>query len=131
MDILDRARGLLGFLRSGKTVLPTTVPIPVQNIDAPEELGPPIRKDAAYFRVDVHELFLEESRQWTTTYDPMVFVGSEFTYNGADTIMPFAVGPATVKTNGLPVPKGTVISNTCVAGPYPYRGDSLGLTVML
>ena len=82
--------------------------------------------------VVVNEMFLTHEREWASKYDPLVTVVSEFIYNNEMESVPVVVGPALLK-EGLAenTPVGMTYRNTRAAGPHPFRGGRLILTVIL
>jgi hypothetical protein len=76
-------------------------------------------------------MFLSYSSKWFTTYDPAVFVVSEFLYDGSRRSVPFVVGPALLNGKMNKLPEGMVFSNTTVAGTHPYKGSALTLSLVL
>jgi hypothetical protein len=133
MSILERCQALFQIARQGETRLPSRVAIPSSHVDEPARLGAPLEPDRHYFQLRVNEMFLSHARQWYTQYDPLVFVGSEFIYDKAETAVPVMVGPALLERFGKKreLPLGTVFEDTRVAGLHPYRGGRLAVTVML
>ena len=129
MSILDRCQALFQTARKGETRLPSRVSIPSSHVDDPERLGPPLEPDRHYFQVRVNEMFLSHARQWYAAYDPLVFVGSEFIYDKAETAVPVMVGPSLLERFGKKrdLPGGTVFEDTRVAGLHPYRGGRLAV----
>ena len=115
--------------------MPTTVAIPRDHIDENQAGAPEwnFKKDQHYFQVIINEMFLVNSRQWFNQIDPVVYIVSEFIYNGQPQIVPFIVGPGLVKRLGVPdeYNKGILLRNTNVSGIRPYRGGGLTLTVVL
>src|SRR5262245_57662348 len=122
MNLVDRCRALFQNARPGATRLPARVMIDSGHLDEPERLAPRLTPDQHYFQVRVNEMFLSHSRQWYAQYDPLVFVGSEFIYDKADTAVPVMVGPSLLERFGKKrdLPGGTVFEDTWVAGLHPY-----------
>ena len=114
---------------------PSVISIPRNHIDKNENgaLDFSFKSDAHYFQVVINEMYLRNDREWFNKIDPVVYVVSEFTYNGKPQVSPFLVGPSMLKNRGIPdnVANGVIFRNTSVAGPYPYRGKGLTLTVVL
>jgi hypothetical protein len=114
---------------------PSVITIPRDHIDRNRDgsLNGAFRKDHHYFHVMVNEMYLSQARKWFNTIDPVVYVVAEFTYQGKRQIAPYLVGPGLLKERGVPdrVAHGTMLRNTSVAGPYPYRGGGLTLSVVL
>ena len=114
---------------------PSILTIPRDHIDKNRDgsLNFSLKKDLHYFTVMVNEMYLSNARKWFNVIEPVVYVVSEFTYSGARQVAPFLVGPSLLKERGLPdnVANGTVLRNTLVAGPHPYRGGGLTLSVAL
>jgi hypothetical protein len=76
-------------------------------------------------------MFLAESRQWVSEYDPMALVVTEFSYGGERVTTPFVVGPALINAHVKEVPLGFRLTDTKVAGIHPYTGGSLVATIVL
>jgi hypothetical protein len=132
VSLTNRWRSLWDTVRHSPARLPARVPITADHIDwGAEQAGEPFRPNEHYFQVRVNELFLQYDRQWFSTYDPMVLIVSEFTYDKKDEAVPFVVGPSLLQDRGVEVPAGMVFSDTRVAGLHPYRGGRLSLSVVL
>jgi hypothetical protein len=110
---------------------PVTIPIPPERVDIGASLTDPLAPEQHYFQVIVNELYLTKSREWTRVIDPAVLVVSEFSYAGQRQSVPVLVGPALVERSIQQVPNGMVFYDTRVAGPHPYRGGQLTLSVVL
>jgi hypothetical protein len=79
----------------------------------------------------LNELFLAEGRNWWATYDPVAIVITEFGYDNGRISVPLIVGPNLITANNPGLPHGIVLRDTCVAGPYPFRGGNVAITVIL
>lgn len=116
-------------------VQPSVVAIPRDQIDRNRDgaLDFTFGAHQHYFNVVVNEMFLGSARKWFSTIEPLVYVVSEFTYRGKRQVAPFVVGPGLLKERGVPDPfaGGTILRNTSVCGPHPYRGGGLTLSVVL
>lgn len=110
---------------------PVTIPIPPERVDSGATLADPLAPEQHYFQVIVNELYLTKSREWTRVIDPAVLVVSEFSYAGQRQSVPVLVGPAMVEGSIQQVPNGMVFHDSKVAGPHPYRGGPLTLSVVL
>ena len=111
---------------------PTRIFIPDDHTDKADQLkNNIITAEKDYFTVRVNEMYLSYSSKWFSTFDPVVFVVSEFIYGGQRRVVPFVVGPAMLKGKMENLPEGMIFSNTTVAGTHPYKGDSLALTIVL
>jgi hypothetical protein len=129
--VVETLQSLWKTVRKGDVRIPQRVEIPAERTKGAGDLGPDFKPDTHYFQVRVNQMYLSYARKWFATYDPLVVVISEFTYDKSPTSLPFVVGPAMVDKVGQKTPTGMVFSDTRVAGPYPYRGDRLVLTVIL
>jgi hypothetical protein len=76
-------------------------------------------------------MYLANEREWFSKFDPMVLMISEFSYASQVTAIPFVVGPSMVEKYASEVPEGMVFVDTLVAGPHPYRGGDLAVSVIL
>jgi len=131
-SLLDRIGAIWEQVRQSPAQRPSRIAIPRNNIDVGASLGGPFTRDSHYFQVEVNEMFLTYEREWFSTYDPMVLVVSEFTYDKRVEAVPYVVGPTMMERYVKEkMPTGMVFSNTRVAGLHPYRGDRLSLTVVL
>jgi hypothetical protein len=113
----------------------STITIAADHVET-ESVGAPdasFKSEADYFQVIINEMYLTRERHWFDKIDPVVYVVSQFSYNGASQVVPVLVGPTLLKDKGIPesVAKGTIFRNTSVAGPFPYRGKGLTLAVVL
>ena len=98
------------------------------------DLGPerePFEVGTHYLSVDVDQIFLRDGREWLSTYQPLVWVMSELAYDGAMQNVPFVVGAPMLADTGYKLPEGMLFTKTRVAGPHPYKGAGLNLTVIL
>ncbi len=129
-QLADRARAIWQQLQGAETRQPSRITIPADHIIG-LDASQPFERNAVYFQVRVNEMYLTKSREWFSTYDPMVYVVSEFIYDKGVQSVPFVVGPALVEKFGQQTPQGMVFTNTRVAGLHPYRGGRLTLSVML
>jgi hypothetical protein len=90
-----------------------------------------------YFEFRAHQLFLAKNRQLWTTHDPVAVVAVGFIYNGEAITIPRIVGPSLIASIGGPTGApgeaiyGTILEDTLVAGPYPYRGGDVDVAVRL
>jgi hypothetical protein len=85
-----------------------------------------------YFQVVLNEIHLKAEREWFSTYDPLVFVVSEFSYAQETQVVPFLVGPTLFEQKyGREAPLGAVLEDTRVAGLHPFRGGRFALALML
>ena len=123
--------GVLQKIKQSPRQQPSVLVIPPNHTDLPPDGGKPLTPNEDYFQVRVNELYLTNSRKWLREIDPMVYVVSEFTYDGATRTVPFVVGPALIEQNKQDAPAGAIIRNTRVAGLHPYRGGRITLSVML
>ena len=132
-SLTERVQNILQAIARGETRLPGRLIIPRSHVDD----GTPAEafvSNEHYFQVRMNEMFLATSRKWFVDYHPMVFVVSQFNYGfGIDskTEVPFVVGPSMLEKYKMPIPGGTVFSDTKVAGLHPYRGGSINLSVFL
>lgn len=131
MSVPDSWAGLWQWIQSSPTQLASWVEIPSQNVDGQDGELEAFESGRDYFQVVVNEMYLTKQRKWLSAIDPMVFVATEFTYDGKQHAVPFVLGPSMLEKYKQPVPTGTIFSNTRVAGIHPYRGGRFSLTVVL
>jgi len=122
--IIDKAK-------NSPTKLPTRISIPSENISSKDKIGVALQSDQHYFQIRINELFLKNKRNWYREFAPMVFVVSEFTYDGKEETVPFVVGPQIMDKFGQSLPNDMVFLNTRVAGLHPFKGGQITLSVIL
>jgi hypothetical protein len=128
----DGARVLAAHLYSSPTVRPTVGPVPDGQCTPSDEVGREIVPNQSYFTVVLNELYLAAGRQLWTTYDPMVLATVDYVYNGQAAAIPVVIGPGMIKkSSNQQLPHGLVINDIVVAGPHPYRGGKVTITVLL
>jgi hypothetical protein len=142
MTIGERFGHLWDRVRHAARQEPATVRIPADHVvGAPPVTTKPtsgtdsesnqFTANEHYFQVRVNELFLVNQRDWFTVYDPIVVTSTEFLYGDKPVLLPFVVGPSMMRNGGSAIPAGMRFTNTSVAGPHPYRGGALKLSLIL
>lgn len=122
---------LIDKAKNSPAKLPTRINIPIENVSQKDKIGVPLQSDQHYFQIRINELFLKNKRNWYREYAPMVFVVSEFTYDGKEETVPFVVGPQIMDKFGQNLPDDMVFLNTRVAGLHPFKGGQITLSVIL
>ena len=128
--ILDRLQDFSAWIACGKIALPDVVAIPPAQCSPPGSVGVDIVKDHDYFGVTINELFLSDARIGWATYDPMVVATTSFLYGDKRISVPSIVGPALLEQKGQKTPQGILLQDTTVAGPYPYRGAPVAISLV-
>jgi hypothetical protein len=121
-SLLERVERLWTWMRSSPTQRPTDLTIPSANVSDLDALTLTLNKDESYSEVVVKEMYLVFDREWFKVYQPVVLVSSTFIYDKGIKEVPFVVGPSQLGKS-IEAPRGLLIKNARVAGPYPYRGD--------
>lgn len=105
--------------------------IPAQQCLPDGTAGDWIHAEKMYFTIRLNEMYLVANQQWFVNFDPLVLVVTEFDYGSKRVAIPTVVGPELIpdpRKGGTPK-YGSVIENIPVAGPYPYRGGDVVLSV--
>ena len=131
--MLTRIREALDQMRAGHQPLPEADAIaecvPV------EDAGYKITKDDMYFSIWLNQVDLADNRQWWSIYDPMIIVEAEVSYGRERVVIPRVIGPDANDGKGggsqAPNKYGTVLKDTVLIGPYPYRGGKVDVRVRL
>jgi len=129
---LETARSFAAKIYSSPTIQPTTGRVPDEQCTPPASAGKEILPNQSYFTVTLNELYLAFGRELWTTYDPMIVATVEYMHRGDSLAVPVVIGPGTIKRptdNG--VPHGVVINDIPIAGPHPYRGGTITITMLL
>ncbi|MDB5378378.1 MAG: hypothetical protein JWR00_2824 [Rubritepida sp.] len=130
--LLERMSRYVGGLTAGPLPLPTVATLPPGQCLPPGSADAEIPRDAAYFTLRVNELHLAQGRELWATYDPMVMIASTFIHGTERITVPFVVGPSLLKEHAtVGVPHGVLVQDTTVAGPYPNRGGSISIGIVL
>ena len=130
LDLIQGLQNAFSALRQSPARVPTWTRIPRERVDedmSDEALQP--RKQ--YFEVRVNRIYLAREREWFTRYAPLLLAAAEFSYDGETMFAPIVIGPASLERLGGAAPVGGVVANTRLAGPYPFTGDQLGVSVVL
>lgn len=94
-----------------------------------------IREQEHYFGVTLNEIHLQYGREFHLTYDPLLYLAVDFKYGSQRVTVPRLIGPSvlgpSITKGGGKLPHGFVVRDIRVAGPHPYRGDPVGITVVL
>jgi hypothetical protein len=93
--------------------------------------GQLIKREEMYFSVRVNQMELAMNRWFDATFDPLVVVVTEFIYDGVRVAIPSVIGPSLIQTHiasGAPR-YGTVLTDTRVTGPHPYRGGDVDISI--
>ncbi len=129
------------LLKRAKSVLNTKMPYRTELVfDAvggdsrlPEESE--LRRNRDYFGLTVNQIWLRDGQQLFSTYDPLVYVAVDFPYGSQRVTVPKIIGPSALKSGLSSVsdklPHGFVVRDIRAVGPHPYRGEQVGITVIL
>lgn len=130
-SLVEHFQNIWSRIQQTPTQSPMRSSISRNRVDIGSTMGDTFQRDGHYFQVRINEMFLANSREWFSQYDPLVFVVTEFTYNKRVEAVPFIVGPSLLEKHGQQAPAGMIFSNTKVAGLYPYKGGQLALSIIL
>ncbi len=101
-----------------------------EQVDA-EKIGERIERDEHYFSLWVNQLYLDKGNLAWAEYDPTVLFVTDYMYAGERVTVPYVIGPAMIKNTPGPIPHGFLINDIKVAGPVPFKGGNIGITVIL
>jgi hypothetical protein len=130
-ELLTGAASAWRQIRDGKMPLPVAEKIPDKHCFPAGVAGYPVFRDKMYFSIRVNEMYLRENFKWLTAYDPLVVVVVEFNYGKTRVVIPRIIGPDLI-TRHIPSGQpqhGTVLENTLVTGPHPYRGGDVDISI--
>jgi esterase/lipase superfamily enzyme len=128
---LSLSEQVISRIKSAPYAAPTLIRIRKDACSPSEPIGTKIPKDLAYFSIRVNELFLKEGRTFLDAYDPMLLVISEFLHGGERISVPFVVGAEMLQLPTEKVPSALRFNDILVAGPHPFRGGNVALSVIL
>lgn len=125
-------RDTLDKLKHGDISLPRLTRIPDGQVLVEGYDATPFEAGRHYLTVRVNSVGLRHNRQWFSTWQPMVIAVTEFRYGTQEVSIPTVIGPAMLRERvSAEIPFATVFAATRVAGPHPYRGDRVVVTVLL
>lgn len=85
-----------------------------------------------YFVAHLNQMHLTQGRKWLNEYYPIVLCVSEYYYDNEFVSTPMVVGPAMIEKYIEGTPEGNLIlSDTQIAGIFPFTGKKMALTVIL
>jgi hypothetical protein len=128
--VLDRLQDFAGWVGAGRIELPEVFAIPTNQCIPLGSAGVDILNGQHYFSVRIHELFLDYARFGWATFVPMVVTTVSFVYGGKRISVPSIVGPGLLETKGQQLPKGILLQDTTIAGPYPFRGGPVAISLV-
>jgi hypothetical protein len=126
----DTLRSWLGAAAATPARVPRWLRIPDTAVDKPLP-GGTLRPRHDYLEVRVARVHLARERQWFQQFTPLLFAAAEFSYDGQIAATPAVVGPALLRQIGADAPLSPILAGTRVAGPVPYQGGGLTLTLVL
>ena len=129
----ERLKALLTTIRRGSAPSSAWLTVPENHLPDQGTATPSFAADTHYFVVRVHQMHLAASRQWFAQYDPLLFVQTEFSYDGGRRSEPFVAGPDTLRKRipQVQAPTGVNITDLQATGVRPYRGGDIELSVLL
>jgi hypothetical protein len=130
-DFFDQIERVWDTIKRGQAPLPMIAAIAPDKCSPDGAAGAWIRRDEAYFTLRVNEMHLSANRQWYSVYDPLVLVVTEFNHGNRRVTVPSVVGPNLIRKQAVgQMPKhGSLLLDTCVTGPHPYRGGDIDVSV--
>jgi hypothetical protein len=118
-----------GRLKAGQTQVPAQIRLAGEHADGSSQ-WPPLQADACYFVITIHELYLHDRRVWWQRFAPALWTSAEFSYDGQPRTVPYLIGPKLL-SNDLGAPDGMLYRNIRVAGPHPYKGGPVTVSMVL
>jgi hypothetical protein len=129
--MFDPVARLWKEIRAGRQPLATVAAIPPERCGPANAAGYSIARDQMYFTIRINQMHLAENRQWWTVHDPLVVVVTEFNHAQERAAIPTVIGPNLIrKQTPSDLPRyGSVLLDTRVTGPHPYRGGDVDVSV--
>ncbi|MFM0330067.1 hypothetical protein [Paraburkholderia strydomiana] len=94
-----------------------------------------IREGEHYFGVTLKGFGLRYGQEFHIKYDPLVLLTVDFQHGSQRVTVPRLIGPsalAAMTDNGdKKLPHGFSMRNIRIIGPHPYRGEQVGISVVL
>ena len=126
---------LLTYLAEfSKELASAPVPRPTRLIFNKGENRQEIIPEQSYFGLTLNQLNLAKGREWYSEYEPLVYIAVDFLYGTTRITVPKLIGPSALGAN-LPaksnLPHGFLVEDIRVTGPHVYRGEQVGITLVL
>jgi hypothetical protein len=130
MSVLQNVRKLLQIAASDVAPVTTVVSAPPLTCTPADLVGQKVVRNEDYFSVTLNEMYLTKGRKFWSTFDPLVFLSVDFVHGKEVISVPSLIGPSALKGK-QELPHGFLVNDIRVAGPHPFRGGTVALTVVL
>jgi hypothetical protein len=130
-DLFGRISDFVQNLAAGPLIQPKAVIIAPARCIPPGSSDADIQRDKCYLTLNVNELFLANARKGWANYQPMVVFATSFVHGNKIVTVPTVVGPSLLERPAQELPQGLLLNDIVVAGPIPYRGGALSVSVLL
>ncbi|SIT43364.1 conserved hypothetical protein [Paraburkholderia ribeironis] len=128
-DLFEKTRSLC--LKS----MPATAQLAFKHQSRDDAWASEIREGEHYFGLTLNEIHLRYGQEFHVSYDPLVYLAIDFRYGSQRVTIPRLVGPSALGAQKInkdgKLPHGFVVKNVRIAGPHPYRGGPVGITLVL
>jgi esterase/lipase superfamily enzyme len=84
-----------------------------------------------YFRLDINQLYIAKGKEFWVNFDPLVYAAVDYKRGQKAVVASTIVGPKAIDTGKIPKPHGFVLNDIRVAGPVPFNGGDVGVTIIL
>jgi hypothetical protein len=130
MDLLGRITSLLSTAVSGPLPIPGIIDFGSDGT-ARSKQTETIEPFKHYFRLDINQLYIAKGREFWVNFDPLVYAAVDFQRGQERNVASMIVGPKAIDTGKIPKPHGFVLNDIKVAGPIPFNGGDVGVTIVL
>jgi hypothetical protein len=130
-ELIDRIGRFVQQLATGPAALPRAVAIPAGRCRPEGSAGTPIIQNHCYLTLTINELFLANARKGWADYQPMVLSATSFIRQNTTVTVPAVVGPSLLQRPHLELPAGLLLNDIEVAGPFPYKGGNITVSILL
>jgi hypothetical protein len=131
VTLLDRITTFVETLACGPTLQPKSVIIAPERCKPDGCSGTTIAKDQCYLRLTINELFLSDARHAFVEYQPMLVSATSYIQGNEQITVPSVVGPSLLSRPLAELPQSLLLNDIDIAGPFPYRGGSLTISLVL
>ncbi|BAL76827.1 hypothetical protein [Bradyrhizobium cosmicum] len=130
MDVIDRIKGLISTVVSGAMPVPSIVDFGTDGTPQSTQADT-IEPFKHYFRLDINQLFISKGRQFWVDFDPLVYAAVDYLQGQQRVVASTIVGPRAIDTGKIAKPHGFLLNDIRVAGPVPFNGGDVGVTIIL
>src|SRR5262249_52803514 len=84
-----------------------------------------------YFRFDINQLYVANRQEYWANFDPLLYAAIDYQLGKERVVSSMLVGPKAIHGRAISETDGVTLNKTEVAGPIPFNGADVGITIIL